>query len=140
MKTRKLLPLIILAVVAVLALSSCDAILDAIFQSNQISVEVAVNTTIGRHTDFFTGGYVNLQLTGPGVSSSVSAYYGSWDGLYAYYYFTFPKLPDGGYNLFATYFGSISTSAPIYNITMPFKSPSNPDSTGQSVTIYLTIP
>jgi len=138
MKTRKLLPLIILAVAAVLALSSCDALLDGIFPSNQISVDVAVNTTSGHHTDFLTGGYVSLQLTGPGVSSSASAYYGSWDGLYAHYYFTFTDLRDGGYNLSATYVGSLSSGTSAF-ITMPVEDPSNPDSTGKSVSILMTI-
>ena len=138
MKTRKLLPLIILAVGAVLALSSCDAMLDAIFRTNQITVDVAVNGTIGNHPDFaLPGRYVNLLLTGPGVSASADATWNSYDGIYAHYYFTFTDLPDGFFALDATYVGNIygygSTS-----ITMPFVSSSNPDGTGKSVTLLMS--
>ena len=43
MKMRKLLPLVLLAVGALFLLSSCDAMLDAIFPSNQIYVDVEVS-------------------------------------------------------------------------------------------------
>ena len=137
MKTRKLLPLIILAVVAVLTLSSCDALLDAIFASNQISVDVAVLGS--SHPDFAVSGrYVTVLLTGPGVSSSADTTYGSWDGTRAHFYFTFADLPDGGYNLSATFYGS-SISGTSDFVTMPFIDSSNPDSTGKSVSLLLYI-
>jgi hypothetical protein len=122
-------------------LSSCDQILDAIYHpSNQIKVEVAVDTTT--HPDFNLG-YVHLQLSGPGVSAWEKATWsGSESGGYAYYDFTFTKLPDGTFNFAATYFGRLS---PIANghandITMPDINSSNPDSTGRSVTITIDIP
>ena len=70
MKTRKILPLVLIVVGAAFLLSSCDAMLDAIYPSNQISVDVAVRGTIGYHPDFaLPGRYVQLQLTGSGVNS-----------------------------------------------------------------------
>ncbi len=46
MKMRKILPLVILAVGALVLLSGCDAMLDAIFPTAQITVDAAVTAAI----------------------------------------------------------------------------------------------
>jgi hypothetical protein len=132
-------PFLLLIGGALLMLVGCDQMLDAIYHpSNQIKVTVEVNITT--HPDFNMG-YVNLQLSGPGVSLVSRGTYNSSDSQYAYYYFTFSKLPDGNYNISATYYGKTSPSSSGYanNITMPDFSPSNPDTTGRSVVITISI-
>ena len=63
MKMRKILPLVILAVTAFFLLSGCDALLDAIFSKDQITVDVAVYTP--SHSDYAVGGYVVVQIWNP---------------------------------------------------------------------------
>ncbi len=67
MKIKKLLPLVLLAVAAVLMLSSCDAMLDAIFPTNQIIVDVAVDALT--HTDYASSP-VTVVLSGPSPATA----------------------------------------------------------------------
>jgi hypothetical protein len=111
MKIKKLLPLVLLAVTAVLMLSSCDAMLDAIFPSDQISVDVMVNKhTLG--TDFYSDWYygapstVSLTLydvTAGGASTNQVSGWTDIDSNSVHYVFTFPNLKDHVYTMKATY-------------------------------------
>ncbi len=135
MKLEKMLPVFLLVGGAICLLSGCDQLLDAVYNpSNQITAEVAVNTAT--HPDF-TWGFVNMQLSGPNLSAVERVAYSSSDSQYAYYYFTFMRLPDGTYDIAATYFGrsSPSSSGYVNNITLPAINPSNPSNPGRSVSI-----
>ena len=110
MKIKKLLPLILIAMAAVLVLSSCDAMLDAIFPTNQISVDVMVS----KHTpatDFYSDWYfgypstVTLILTDQtsGVSTTQVGSWSDIDSNYVHYIFTFLKLGDHVYTMTAYY-------------------------------------
>lgn len=134
MKLTKILPLVLLVCVATFMLCSCDQLLDGVYNpSNQINVEVAVNTTT--HPDF-NWGYMKLQLSGP-VSFWQRSAYSSFDSQYAYYYFTFTRLPDGSYGITATYFVRFSPLGNGYanSITLPDINSSNPGSPSRSVSI-----
>ena len=110
MKIKKLLPLVLLAAATVLMLSSCDAMLDAIFPSNQISVDVmASKHTFG--TDFYSDWYhcnpstVTITLV-DNTAGTMQTQVGSWtdiDNHYVHYVFTFLKLGDHVYSMTATY-------------------------------------
>lgn len=138
MKTKKLLPLVLLAVAAVLMLSSCDAMLDAIFPTNQIIVDVAVDALT--HTDYASSP-VTVVLSGPS-SATASKHFDGYDfNNYAHYTFSFTNLKDGLYAIDAYYYGVTTGTwlvGPTY-ILMPDHSPFNPDSSGRSVTIQLQI-
>ncbi|MGD0725260.1 MAG: hypothetical protein ABSB63_06820 [Spirochaetia bacterium] len=138
MKTKKLLPLVLLAVAAVLMLSSCDAMLDAIFPTNQIIVDVAVDALPGHHLDFATSP-VTVVLSGP-TPATGTKYFDGYDIYnYAHYTFSFTNLKDGFYTINAYYYGAIPASAGTF-ISMPDHSPFNPDSSGRSTTVSITIP
>lgn len=109
MKMRKLLPLVLLAVGSLFLLSSCDAMLDAIFPSNVINIDVWVQAST--HADFLAGGsYENVTLmdSNLAVVANVSQYYSSYDGFYVHYYFSFAKLNNGTYYLTTTYIGQFT--------------------------------
>jgi hypothetical protein len=150
MKTRRILPLVLLAVVALFALSSCDQMLDAIFSSNQITVNVRVDGLV--FTDYYyPGSYVQVVLSGSDGStytSGQSAVYTVDSLSYVHYSFTFPKLPSVTYTLAATYHGSYygnyyrysftdpSGPPPVTSITMPYKS----GGSSSSVVVDVTFP
>jgi hypothetical protein len=152
MKMRKILPIVILAVGSLFLLSGCDALLDAIFSSDVIYLDVWVQGTT--HADFANGGsYENVMLMDGSLTvvANVSQYYSSYDGNYAHYYFTFNKLKDGTYYLSTTYVGQITgghgTSSNLYDsggsfiggsVTFPDKSLG--DSTGHTVNIKMLAP
>jgi hypothetical protein len=100
MKIRKILPLLLLAFGSVFLLSSCDALLDAIFSNNNINVYIS-SYIPGRG---FYPGYdtMTVVLTGP-YSASVSTHYEGDDGLYMYWSISIPKLPDGSYSVYVVY-------------------------------------
>ena len=100
MKIRKILPLILLAIASVVLLSSCDALLEAIFATNTIKVYVyAYIPTYGYYpgTD-----YVTVAVSGT-ASASGTAYSDGYDGLYMYWSLSIPKLPDGTYSVSVIY-------------------------------------
>ena len=109
MKIRKLIPLAILAVVAVVALSSCDAMLDAIFSKNQITVDVQVATSsYPVNYDYYNGygAYVTATITDSSgkTASQNTYYYSSANSSTIDYNFTFPNLSDGTYTISSTYY------------------------------------
>jgi hypothetical protein len=152
MKTRKLLPLILLAVGALFLLSSCDAMLDAIFQNDVINLDVWVYGP--SHADFTVGGsFENLQVMDSTftVITNASQYYSSYDGTYIHYYFTVNKLKDGTYYLTTSYTGQITgnhgSSSNVYDgngnfvggsITFPDKTLG--DTSGHTVNIRMLAP
>lgn len=103
-QTRKLI-LVLLAAGVVLTLSSCNAMLDAIYPERQIiNVEVRM-----------TGVYpttINVQLLdGSGNSlESVTSNTGVFDGTYTDYNFQFTKLKNATYGLYTyNYFNATYT-------------------------------
>jgi hypothetical protein len=148
MKIKKLLPLVLLAVTAVLMLSSCDAMLDAIFPSNQISVDVMVNKASNPSffSDWYYGTPSTVTLTlldnNTGVSSTLSGGWTDIDSKYVHYVFTFLKLKDHVYS-FTAYYSSVTAGGPpflqtqfwdgstgMYAVQMPYRT--GHDSTGHS--------
>lgn len=145
MKMRKLLPVLVLIVGAALALTSCDAMLDALFPQNQIYVDVQVDMIA--HPDWHLrqvtlGLYKDLSL-----ESEATGYYSSADyaQYIAHYYFTFNNLADADYSVLAAIdgvspadnnfwiFDPRDGSTVITSVTLPYINPN--DSTGHSVTL-----
>jgi hypothetical protein len=161
MKIRKILPLVLLAVGSVFLLSGCDAILNAIFQNNQISVDVAVVSSVGVYNDYL-GGF-NPQVTCYVYDSSnnpvsLSGGWSSYDGYFVHFNFGFTKLKNDTYHFAAQYSGYNGgirgSNGSVYDgnqpstsfialatspfLTMPYDNPS--DSTGHSMPVRLYIP
>jgi hypothetical protein len=154
MKTRKILPLILLAVGSLFLLSSCDAMLDAIFQNNQIYVDVEIsgaNYPLDWTAAYRFGAYpgsVTLSLYDVTTGSTTTST-GSWtsaDINYVHFPFTFTKLKGDTFTLTATftsahYFPTYQTlfydpsGLPMSSISMPYKN--SGDSTGHSVSLYM---
>jgi len=147
MKIKKLLPLVLLAVTAVLMLSSCDAMLDAIFPSDQISVDVMVSK-VNFYADWYHGTPSSVQLTLTDVTAggAQTTQVGGWtdiDSAYVHYVFTFLNLKDHVYT-FTAYYSSVSAGPPafgpviefwdgslrMYSVQMPYRT--GHDSTGHS--------
>ena len=105
MRIRKILPLALLAIGTLFALTSCDKLLDAIFASNTINVTVKVAWS--DHLSYASGGYVGVVVTGSDSSVySATAYSTFVDGSgYVNYGFSFPKLGDATYGIATTYYG-----------------------------------
>lgn len=94
-----------------LLLSSCNAMLDAIYPQRQIiNVEAQVN--VASHSDYSSrSSLVYVELTdryGYPVASPVAATYTNVSNGYANYYFTFTKLNSRTYGLYSYYSGSSS--------------------------------
>ncbi len=154
MKMRKILPLVILAAGALFLLSGCDALLDAIFQNNQITVDVWV--VASTHPDYAVGNsHVTTTLydTNSGSTYTSSASWQSYDGYYVHYYMSFTKLPSDTFQITSVYYnylnsatgstneiwdssGTVNIGAPTVpnQITMPHPDYSS-DSTGRSITV-----
>jgi len=155
MKMRKLLPAVLLAVGALFLLSGCDAMLDAIFSTNQIKVQVSVyKGTNGAFFHDWVNGYpssVTLTLTDVTGGGAQTTFVNSWDGIdgnYLYFDFLYPKLKEHTFALTAYYHsvfsnldygpmilfqlpdGSFTTS-----IGMPHSN--SGDSTGHSISLYM---
>jgi hypothetical protein len=158
MKMRKLLPLAILAVVALVALSSCDAMLDAIFSKNSIKVDAWVYAPYTAYPSaywdyYYNSGSVTVSLSGAASTSQSVNSYSSYDGTYIHYILNFNGLADGTYYPSATftgyyYGGTTAASTQIYNssgtatisyssITMPYTGTYSTDSTGHSLSIVM---
>jgi hypothetical protein len=160
MKIRKILPLVLLAVGSLFLLSGCDAILNAIFQNNQISVDVAVSY-VGAYNDYING--TNPQVTCVVYDSSnnpvsLTGGWSSYDLSYVHFNFAFTKLKNDTYHFAAqysgTYGGGRGSNGFVYDgnqpstsfillptsptLTMPYDNPS--DSTGHSMPVRLYIP
>lgn len=93
MKIRKILPLLLLAFGSVFLLSSCDALLDAIFSNNTISVYVSVYIPSYGYSPYDT---VSVSVSGEPLAT---AGYSGDDGLYMYWSVSVPKLSDGLYSV-----------------------------------------
>lgn len=95
MRIRKILPLVLLAVASVFLLTSCDALLDAIFSNNTLTVTVKTLYTYG----YYSGDYVTVSLTGPTALGSTNVPFSYYDGQFTYWQITLPKLADGTYTV-----------------------------------------
>jgi len=154
MKMRKLLPLVLVAVGALFLLSGCDAMLDAIFPSNQIYVDVEVSKAdfpVDWGAVYHLGaspGTVTLQLLDVN-SAGVTTATETWTNVdlsYIHFPFVFTKLKDDTFQLIATYtslfYGQHSISVfydpsgiPLTSISMPYHN--SGDATGHSVNLYM---
>jgi hypothetical protein len=133
-QTRKVV-LVFFAVGVVLLLSSCSAMLDAIYPERQI-INVTAKVALASHLDTATtGSYVNVQLTdtfGNTLSNLVVNTPTSSDATYAYYNFQFTKLKNATYGLYSYYHSASSsgdypplgTYGPFYG-TIYFSDPSS---------------
>ncbi len=150
MKIRKILPLAFIAVGAAILLSGCDAMLDAIFSKNQITVDVPVNAF--NHANY---AYVSVTVTvtdiATGQQYKESEAWGSYDlstGTAHYYFSKFRNLPNDTYQINAYYpglyadppasqsfFYDPATGAVTTQVTMPEANPG--DSTGHSAAIQM---
>src|SRR5208337_1378585 len=111
MKMRKLLLLVFLAVGVLFLLSGCDAMLDAIFPSNQIYVDVEVSAAdfpldwAGTYYHGYYPGSVTLYLYDVNANSTTVAT-GAWTSVdynYIHFPFVFTRLKNDVYQLTAVY-------------------------------------
>jgi hypothetical protein len=128
MKMRKLLPLVLLAIGAIFLLSSCDALLDAIYPNNSLTIDVAVSTA---HVDWAVpGSYAFIDVyDSAGNLATLSAPFSSYDLNYAYTSVNFPKLKNDTYTVYAFYHSVYSG----YNYGASVYSPSQVVSFGSSL-------
>jgi len=135
MKMRRLLPLVLLAIGAIFLLSSCDALLDAIYANNTITPTVLIpGGDIGAINP---SSYVMVTLSGASGGTS-SAYFSNYTyGGYAFYYpASFTKQPNGNYTLTATFYGYQTgvyyQYGPVsYSFSMPYSGSNTADITIQ---------
>jgi hypothetical protein len=111
MRTRKLVLLVLLAVGATFLLSSCDAILDAIYANNTINVTAYVLTSHSGSSSYYSSVTVSLSgASGATVSAGFSgtlAYSGPYT--YAVYYLpAIKKLPNGTYSMTSTFYDAVA--------------------------------
>jgi hypothetical protein len=141
MKMRKLLPLVLLAVGSLFLLTSCDALLDAIFPNSQIFVDVRVYG--GSYTTDWIQSYNFNQISGivtvilvdqrNGDTTSANSYFTSADPTFIHYGFNFTGLKDHTY-LVTAYYVSYNYADPLpqsYLVTPN-------DATGHSASLTVT--
>jgi hypothetical protein len=155
MKMRKILPIVILAVGSLFLLSGCDALLDAIFAKNQMTIDVRVSIppyplVSAYYYDWLYGvGTVTLSvhdLTSGSVTVVTSGRTG-YDSSSSHFYFPFTKLANDTFMITATYtsgyYGSPAPTSVFFDpsgygmtsITLPYSN--GGDSTGHSVNLYM---
>lgn len=111
MKIRRIVLLVLLAAGSVFLLSSCDAMLDAIFSNDTITVYVSAyipgwGTPVVGHP----GAYyltsdtdtMSVSIVGPKNATATANYTGN-DGYYMYWSVAVPQLSDGTYSVQVTY-------------------------------------
>ena len=108
MRVKKLLPLILLAVGALFLLSSCDALLDAIYANNTLDVNVRVYFSV--NSTGYSSPYSSVTVTVGGASgATVSTPPSQYNGSYADYFLpSVKKLPNGTYTITTDYYDSVS--------------------------------
>lgn len=98
-KIKRIIPLVVLALLSVFLLTSCDQMLKSIYKldanNNQITVNVAMDTYT--HPDYYLHQMV-VNLAGTSTAK-LSAYYDYTYYGYAYYTVTFSGLADGVYTI-----------------------------------------
>jgi hypothetical protein len=131
MRVKKLLPLILLAVGALFLLSSCDAILDALYANNTINVTPTVSNAYPGAVS--PKSYVNVIISGA-TGGTQTAYYSYTSSSVNYYdTLSFSKLPNGNYTIAAYYFeyaggGTYLEYGPQYqSLSMPYNGSSSAD-------------
>ena len=127
MNINRRLPLALLIAGIVILLSSCNAMLDAIYPERQI-IDVHVQVSAINHSDFvLTTSFVNVQLTdssGYTITGAVALGPTSVTGGYVDYYITFTKLKNQSYGLSSYYYGSGFTYYPFGSYPGLFEDPS----------------
>ena len=112
MKIRKILPLLLLAIGSVFLLSSCDAMLDAIFSNNTIGIDVS--TSIGTYRYYPSLDVVSVSvLSGLTSVATANAAYTGNSGSYMFWSVTIPKLSDGNYTVTVNYHSYYLGSPPF---------------------------
>ena len=111
MRVKKLLPLILIAVGALFLLSSCDALLDAIYASNTIDVNVRVY--LSGSSPGYNSPYSSVTVTiggasGATVSTSPTDYVLGGSPYADYILPSVKKLPNGTYTITTTYYDGAS--------------------------------
>ena len=105
MRAKKILPFVLLAFGALFLLSSCDAILDALYANNTINVTayVSVATHPGATSPYST---VTVALGGASGGTASAGWSGSYNsnGYAIYYLPSMPKLPNGNYTITSTFY------------------------------------
>ena len=144
MKIRRIILLVLLAAGSVFLLSSCDAMLDAIFSNNTITVDVSALiptycAVIGPNTYYLSLGtdIVTVSATGAKDFTATATYTGN-DYNYMYWSVDVPQLSDGTYLVTATYHHPYGrgASAPFdYTWTQSVSLPS-----GSSHSVNLSFP
>jgi hypothetical protein len=110
MKIRKILPLVILALASVFLLSSCDALLDAIFANDTLTVYVQTSWTYG----YSPADQVTVQtISGPSTINLTVVPFQQFDGNYSYWQVTIPGLSDGTYTIHVSYSRAGTQSATV---------------------------
>jgi hypothetical protein len=114
MKIKRIIPLVLLALVSVFLLTSCDEMLKSIYKldanNNSITVTVAMDTAY--YTDYASHPVYGV-LTGVGSPVTTSATYDYTYYGYAYYTLSFSNLADGTYYL-QTFFDHQGTGQYVY--------------------------
>jgi hypothetical protein len=113
MRIRKILPLALLAVGALFMLTSCDAMLDAIFPANSLTVYVQVPASY--YLDYATA-TMKVEVTSTAGTTYVAGPVTelALDSLgNVNYSFSFPSLSNGTYYVVSTYDG------PYYKAVQP---------------------
>ncbi|MGA2478027.1 MAG: hypothetical protein ABSG63_04670 [Spirochaetia bacterium] len=134
MKMRKILPLVLLAVGSVFLLSSCDAMLDAIFSNNTVNVYMSEYIPSWGYSPSDT---MTVTFVGP-TSVTATAGYSGRDFYYAYWAISIPKLADGTYTVQAAYYHP-GVGSPPY-ITYQVMGLSLPASTGSPHNVNVVFP
>lgn len=117
MKIRKILLLVLLAAGSVFLLSSCDALLDAIFANNTVTVYVSayIPTWCIYSYPFYlltsSTDKVPVTINGPKNVSTYASYSGN-DGSYMYWTLVVPQLSDGLYSVNVQYLHPFGLNAP----------------------------
>jgi len=95
--------LLLLAICSVFLLSSCDALLDAIFSNNTINVNVSASIYNYNFLNSYQSDSVSVAIVGPTGASATASYSGA-DYDYLYWGVSVPKLADGLYTVTVTYY------------------------------------
>lgn len=117
-KMKRIIPLVVLALVSVFLLTSCDGMLKSIYKldanNNQITVTVALDNYY-----YPISHSVFVELIGPTAVPAAAATYQYTVYGYNYYTITFDGLNDGTYSLTTFYdyydYGSLGGYGDVYN-------------------------
>jgi hypothetical protein len=108
MRAKKILPFVLLAIGALFLLSSCDAILDALYANNTINVTAYVLIG-GRYLGAQSPDSTVTVTLGGASGATVSAEYSGNSYPYAMYVLpSVTKLPNGNYNISSYFYDAVT--------------------------------